>query len=275
MPRVVPSQVRELINKTFPPASLSSGSGKQIGHNAGAHLRAVLVLAEKIPDELLVLRGEDYNNYVTALEIIRHTLSQWIQGHLHLFLPLVGNRNAVLVVYEALTLCPDESTAPATATLMFISDPELRDSIGLDISAADRDLVNAEWKGATVLAGSATEALLLWAVGEAEKQSLGTLATTRAALITAGELSNNTNVNPEWWGLHEFIKVAHYIGLIEDNTAEAARLCKDFRNLIHPGRAARLAQICDRGTAHLALAAVALVVRDLARWVARSSAPSP
>jgi hypothetical protein len=48
-----------------------------------------------------------------------------------------------------------------------------------------------------------------------------------------------------------------------DDTAQQARLGKDFRNLIHPGRASRLGKICDRGTALSALAAVEHVVRDL------------
>lgn len=41
------------------------------------------------------------------------------------------------------------------------------------------------------------------------------------------------------------------------------RLAKDFRNLIHPGAAQRLAQNCDRATALSAVAAVEHVVRDI------------
>jgi hypothetical protein len=42
-----------------------------------------------------------------------------------------------------------------------------------------------------------------------------------------------------------------------------ADLARDFRNLIHPGRAQRTGADCDRGTALTALAAIELVVRDL------------
>jgi hypothetical protein len=41
------------------------------------------------------------------------------------------------------------------------------------------------------------------------------------------------------------------------------RLAKDYHNLIHPGRAQRLAQVCNRGTALSAVAAVEHVVNGL------------
>jgi len=55
-----------------------------------------------------------------------------------------------------------------------------------------------------------------------------------------------------------------FLKLISDDTAKLVRLAKDFRNLIHPGRAARLGQKCDRATALGALAAMEAVARDLA-----------
>jgi hypothetical protein len=51
--------------------------------------------------------------------------------------------------------------------------------------------------------------------------------------------------------------------VIKADTRTQARLAKDYRNLIHPGRAARLTQKCDRGTALVTVAAVELVIRDL------------
>ena len=60
-----------------------------------------------------------------------------------------------------------------------------------------------------------------------------------------------------------YIKVARHLALIEDDTEKQADLARGFRNLIHPGRSARLAKVCDRGTALSALAAVELIVRDL------------
>jgi hypothetical protein len=146
---------------------------------------------------------------------------------------------------------------------LFVTDAELRDSVRLDISAANRDAENGEYKGATVLAGSATEALLLWAIQE--RTIKGTIAASVAALVKASTLSRQPKPNPDQWDFIELIAVAQHLKLIGDETATQCRLCKNFRNLIHPGRAKRLDQVCDRGTALAALAAVELVVRDLKR----------
>jgi hypothetical protein len=62
---------------------------------------------------------------------------------------------------------------------------------------------------------------------------------------------------------HQFIEVAAQLDLLTPDTCNAARLAKNFRNLIHPGRAARLAQTCDRVTAYSAIGALEHVIRDL------------
>jgi hypothetical protein len=159
--------------------------------------------------------------------------------------------------------CPDEATASGTAPLSFIGDPELRESIRLDISAAHRDLAQGEWKGATVLAGAAVEALLLWAVQQHEQSNPGSIATASASLVAAHILGPQPHAQPERWNLHEYVEVSAHLGLIEPETGIQVRQARNFRNFIHPGRATRLGQKCDRGTALSSLAAVELVVRDL------------
>ena len=72
-----------------------------------------------------------------------------------------------------------------------------------------------------------------------------------------------TPSDPEEWVLHHYVEVATHLAIIKPDTATEARLAKDFRNLIHPGRAQRLAQKCDRGTALSSVAALEHVVRDL------------
>lgn len=76
-------------------------------------------------------------------------------------------------------------------------------------------------------------------------------------------LAQPPHANPERWVLHEYVEVAAHLDLIESETTALVRQAKDFRNLIHPGRAIRLGQKCDRATALAALAAVEFVVRDL------------
>jgi hypothetical protein len=114
----------------------------------------------------------------------------------------------------------------------------------LDISTATSAFHNGEWKAATVLAGTAAEALLLWAI-----ESSPALAT----------LTNKPKGPPDEWGLGKYIAVATALSLIEDTTSQQATLAQNFRNLIHPGRSKRLGEICDRATA----LTVALIVRDL------------
>jgi hypothetical protein len=169
----------------------------------------------------------------------------------------------IALLRQALSKCPDEAPSRTTVELLFITDVDLRESVRLDISAANRDFGNSEWKGATVLAGSATEALLLWAVQDAERQHPGAVNAAIGSLVTAGKFPREPNSDPERWGLIELIEVALQLSLISSITAEQARLGKNFRNLIHPGRAARLGEVCNRATALSALAAVEHVANDL------------
>jgi len=109
----------------------------------------------------------------------------------------------------------------------------------------NQDLVIGEWKRATVLAGAATEALLLWGI----KLNSGYWAPAVQALLTAGTLPQKPKTNPEQWSFIELIEVALQLNLITPETATQARLGEDFRDLIHPGRAARLGQVRDRARA--------------------------
>jgi hypothetical protein len=121
----------------------------------------------------------------------------------------------------------------------------------MDLSTATSALHNSEWKASTVLAGAVVEALLLWAI---QREPNG---------FVAIELAPKKPI--ERWDLAELITVAHELNLIDAATRKQADLARDFRNLIHPGRAQRTGPACDRGTALTALAAVELVVRDLSR----------
>ncbi|PYT91550.1 MAG: hypothetical protein DMG36_17890 [Acidobacteria bacterium] len=84
-----------------------------------------------------------------------------------------------------------------------------------------------------------------------------------AALVGNKTFGKQPPSDPEEWVLHHYVEVATHLAIIKPDTATEARLAKDFRNLIHPGRAQRLAQKCDRGTALSSVAALELVVRDL------------
>jgi hypothetical protein len=111
-------------------------------------------------------------------------------------------------------------------------------------------LHSGNWKAATVLAGAASEALLFWSIGPDPDLT---------------NISQPPRGLPQKWDFADYIRVALALGSIKNSTAQQATLAKDFRNLIHPGRAQRLGEVCDRGTALTALAAVELISRDLSQ----------
>jgi hypothetical protein len=247
MPRVVPSQVVGLIDQLFPNARTAPKFPVYSGHAAG--LSAIVSLADDIPEELITISGEDYADLVHALESLGHSVARWNARGGDDPPSYIKDRSPVAIVREMLSRCPDASPSPATNDLLFISDLALRGSIRLDLSTASSALHNGEWKAATVLAGSAVEALLLCAIQANPSQLSGLSVVPRGS--------------PESWVLNDLIDVAEQLGLVKANTAIQSRLAKNFRNLIHPGRAQRAQEVCDRGTALTAVAATELVVRDL------------
>ena len=261
MPRVVPSQVVALIDQNF--STAKSNTRFDVYSASAGVLSAIVRLVSEIPQELLVLGSEDYSKLICGVESINSAVAKWEQRGGDDPPAAITGVSPIVAIRAALLKCPDESPSPATASLEFVSDTALRDSIRLDISAANRDAENGEWKGATVLAGSAAEALLLWSINEAERRTAGVIATAVVALMSASTLTRPPKSSPDQWDFVQLIEVACHLALVNDETAVQCRLCKDFRNLIHPGRALRLGQACGRGTALAALAAVELVVRDL------------
>ncbi len=265
MPRVVPSQVVEFIEGFFPFSTtehecrnLSFG----VGPKEAAGLTAIIDLVQQIPHQLIVLEGHQYASFITGLAAVRTAIFRWQeQGRSSLeYMSAFDDLNPVYLIRTALSACPDEYPSPGTVALDFISDQELIESLRTDISTINTALSNGEWKATTVLAGSVVEALLLWALQQHPPENVLDAA---GILVAINTLRRNPGGNLETWDLHSYIEVAAEPDLISEETATQARLAKDFRNLIHPGRELRLGQTCDRGTALAALAAVEFVIRDL------------
>jgi hypothetical protein len=248
MPRVVPSQIVALIDENFPTAR--EGKAFEIYPGNAPEVGAIVRLVGEIPDELLVLSGIDYNRLLLGLDCLSEAVERWRSRGGSEPARAARGMNAIVLVREAMVKCPDQSPSPTTTELTFVTDPALRDSIRLDISTATSSFHNGEWKGATVLAGAAAEALLLDAIQGTNQQSLM-------------GLPDKPGGSPERWSFNELIDVAERLKLIKKTTADQARLGKDFRNLIHPGRAQRTGAACNRPTALTALAAVEHVANDL------------
>ena len=267
MARVVPSQVVAFIDQVFPWARTQIGDQKYKLTMANlGQLAGLLDLINQIPAELLTLDGPEYCNLVCSLASTRDYISRWqlrgeVVGTLS-SVPGISKFSPVTLIREALAICPDESPAPADAQLGFIGDSEFRENLRRDLGATNRALSNGEWKASTVLAGSVVEALLLWSL---KQHSEPDIRKVTEALTSDGSLSRMPDGKLERWNLEEYIEVAFRLRIVTENTTIQAKLAKDYRNLIHPGRAERLGQQCDRGTALSAAAAVEHVVNDLTK----------
>jgi hypothetical protein len=260
MPRVVPSQVVAFINSLWP----TSRDLNNLTRSQAGQLSGLVILVDQIPSELLVMDAATYPPFVCATAHISQKLATWVsvpdRGHDLGFMSGATQMNPVTEIRDALAKCRDEPLGSATSKLNFIPDLELRTNLLIDIRAIDRALSNSEWKAATVLAGSAIEALLLW---EIQNRRQTTYPAAVSDLIANKTLQKQPPSDLEDWVLHNYIEVTAHLKIIKPDTAKEARLAKDFRNLIHPGRAQRLGQTCDRGTALSSVAALDHVVRDL------------
>ena len=144
---------------------------------------------------------------------------------------------------------------------MFVTDADLRDVLARDIGAVDRALANGEWKAATVLAGSLVEALLLWKVGQPEYAEKVGATLVASKLRELAEKRGGSAL--EHGGLGDYLVLVKEVNIaLRDETLTACGLAQNFRNLVHPGRAQRLGQMCDRSTALTAVAALEHLIRD-------------
>jgi len=220
-----------------------------VGHGTVGILTAITRLIDELPAELLMISGADYINLVCSVESIRTSVAFWqLKGAGEIGNSGIRGKNVLVLIREVLAKCPDQAPSPATTELAFITDDDLQVSVRLDINTATSALHNGEWKAATVLAGAAAEAMLLWAI-----QKTPALAS----------LPTKPKGTPEGWGLGDYIRISADLGLIENATAQQTALAKNFRNLVHAGRAQRLDEVCDRRTDLTALAAEELIARDL------------
>jgi hypothetical protein len=260
MARAVPSQVRNFMGKVFPDLDAEPAQQGQQGIRRATDVRPVLDLLGIIPDELIRLSAEDSVLFWASTSALRNAWEDRNQSNNQLFdRPLARAEHTCLFeIRRLLSKCQDEAPAAQTTGLEFLPDDEYRETLRTDLSSANSALINHEYKGATVLAGSVVEALLFWALDELGETHI---RETAASPSLHGHLSRPLND----WTLGPMIEVAHACQLISDDTRKQAELAQNFRNLIHPGRQARLHETCDRGSALGALAAVEKVAVDLAK----------
>jgi hypothetical protein len=241
MTKVLPSQVVEAINNLFGP-NRNEIDGRAVTHLYRAEVHALLALLDEVPRELIDLPSTEYVEFTRCRAILATSLPSWNLGDIR---PArdVGGKDVIERIRRLMKQCHDE-LPPAEPELPFIINVDTRLGIEDRIHAAWTDFNAREWMGATVFAGAALEALLLWAL----KQVKLSEAPTRPL---------------DEVHLPELIRLAVSHGIIDQSAERQASLAKDARNLVHPGRASRSGEVCSKTTALTALAAVYRVIDEL------------
>jgi len=161
---------------------------------------------------------------------------------------------------------PEEPIAAVQPRLVFPNDPQLQESIAIDVAAAESAMADGRYKNACVMAGAAIEALLLWAVqrrpGVDHQAAFARVQANRTAAHRPG--IPTLDQDPRRCTLEQYIEIARELQVLSPVAADASMLAREFRNLIHPGRAERLRQQATRGTAAEGVAALTLTTEDLA-----------
>jgi hypothetical protein len=191
VPRVVPSQIVELIDKLFEPVQRQIETNADFslysGHSVA--IAAILALVEHLPSELIVLGADQYAEFAVSVAGLRNLLNTWQTQPNHSLNRIVGLRplNPITLIRQALAACPDEFPAAGTVGLGFVTDTTLRESLRTDVSAVNIALAGGEWKAATVIGGSVIEALLLWSLQSKSEgnisRALSTLQTNKVLVM--------------------------------------------------------------------------------------------
>jgi len=230
MLKIVPSQIVEAIDEYFGP-SRQELDEQAVNHAKRAEVQALLSLLDEVPPELIDLPFREYLDFNRCRGVLSTALVMWNIGGT-MPAKAVGGRDPVRLIRRLMSQCRDE-LPPYESELPFITDIDARHHIEAR---------------ATVFAGAAIEALLLWAL-----KRPGSLQQTDSAKRSFDELF-----------LAQLIEAAAKARLISRETEAQAVLAKDARNLMHPGKAVRSGAECSRATALAALAGLYRVIQDFA-----------
>ncbi|MFZ0204624.1 MAG: hypothetical protein WAL59_00585 [Roseiarcus sp.] len=248
----MPSQVVPVIRRLFPHVTTIRPGDSLLHSGQLDQLIGITNLIKEIPRELITVSVDEYADFILALASIEENNKFRISRGHSFGLPAIAGKDFATIMYNVLLKCPDEFPPTTTTELLFITNVDLRDNIRRDIGAINRAISNAEWKAANVLAGSVIEALLHWRLDQEPPTPAEIVAATARAVASA-RMRNPGTPDRDIWSLQHFIGVSEELGLIKPQTVIEAKLTQDYRNLIHPGRSARLGQVCDRGTAFSAV----------------------
>ena len=224
-------------------------------------LVAFLTMYRDMPGELINLQGVERSHFLAGIGTIEGALVEYQNGRSpDAFRPVPRAR---FMVREMLAKLQD-AVPSAAHDLAFIADPAQREMIAVDLFYIRTAIGAGEWKGATILAGSCAEAILLYGLESKKVASAGTFAAAYTVAWPAGQRGPDQNdLIDRSWDLSRYSEMAKSIGLISENTFEALKPARLYRNLIHPAKAIRDQQSFAMGTAYVAAGACELVLDDV------------
>ncbi len=254
---VTPSELASFIDLAFPAAKPSAARQPfELGRNYASTVAAIAEMAEDLVRSHFTHSAKDYIEFRAALAALKTAVRQWQSGE-HAYgvgrVHMNDDRNAVVVMRDTLERCADSVPLASEREFDFVADEDLRVDLQRDMETARRALNSGEWKTATVFAGVTMETLLLAGL-------------QRLAAVDASKFAKAQEVDQrpiERWTLEQLLSAAEKVGLLTETTLNNARTVQQFRNFIHPGKAQRLQQKCDRGTSFIAVGTVDRVARDV------------
>ena len=194
---VLPSQVSSFIRAQFPDGDFDHGAALQL---IGS-LAALLELFDKVPAVLLRLTPEENAQVLAGMAGIKLAVDRYRSGSTADALRTIGR--TLQRVRPLIEKLPDHVPSQEH-DLNFITDPILREMIGLDISGVESALTNGEWKAATIIAGSCCEALLLYGLQHKENAVAGSIATACARIKWHGSAPLVSDLLDKSWNLFAY-----------------------------------------------------------------------
>jgi hypothetical protein len=151
--------------------------------------------------------------------------------------------NCVRQTIRRPTTMPDTANADAPK-FDFITEASFRASLESDYRELTRCLKNGAWKAVHVLAGSVVEAVL-------------------TDHLVGIDYQKKSGKDPFKMELGPIITACRDEKIITERTADLSSVIRSYRNLIHPGRIARLKEKVDAKTASIAKALVDVVTDEV------------
>lgn len=275
MRSVYPSDALKLL-RTFRENSMQEGHERI--HEGTAHLlRAFLAAMDQIPYHLVTWSSEQYCLYLQQRELLRGKLEQF---HSRFPEKVTIFGDVLQVLDDLLSTLSDHAVPDTVHSLEFLdADQDFQVALRSDLASIESTLRIGEWKLATVVAGSIIESLLLWALSRVDRTKLQEAIVLATTLESGRELSREQREasdvlfldhrpKPDLndWDFRQYLVVAHRAGIVSYETAVAANLARNHRNLIHAGREKRLNQKCDKGTAFTSTGAAEKIISAVAQW---------